>query len=181
MNAALPPGEITRAALSNAPDDGHRYELLDGALVVSPSPTPRHQYAVGELFVILREAAPADLVVFAAPLDVVLASDTIIQPDVVVARRAELTDRELPAAPVLAVEVLSPSTRGVDLLLKRDRLQRAGCQHYWIVDLSAPIPEITALVLEGGTYREAAVAAGAEVLNVVEPFPVTFAPADLAL
>lgn len=58
---------------------------------------------------------------FVAPLDVILAEDTLLQPDVLVARTADLN---LPAAPELAVEVLSHSTRGVDLLLKRERLQR---------------------------------------------------------
>lgn len=66
---------------------------------------------LGELFVLLRAACPADLKVLLAPFDVALAADTVVQPDIVVARRTDLTSRDLPTAPVLAVEVLSPSTR----------------------------------------------------------------------
>ena len=123
----LPHGRpLTRADLAGMPDDGHRYELVDGVLVVSPSPRPRHQRVVGELFVLLRAACPADLEVFVAPLDVVLAEDTLLIPDLLVTRRSDLDETSLPAAPVLAVEVLSPSTRRVDLMLKRSRCEAAG-------------------------------------------------------
>ena len=61
-----------------------------------------------------------------APFDVALDDDTVLIPDVLVARREDLTHRNLPAAPVLAVEVLSPSTRRFDLQLKRDRYEEAG-------------------------------------------------------
>jgi Uma2 family endonuclease len=54
-------------------------------------------------------------------MDVVLADDTVLQPDALVARRSDLSERDLPAAPLLAVEVLSPSTRHIDLTLKRSR------------------------------------------------------------
>ncbi|MGH3501187.1 MAG: Uma2 family endonuclease [Nocardioidaceae bacterium] len=65
-----------------------------------------------------------------APFDVALAPDTIVQPDVLVARRSDLTDDDLPAAPLLAVEVLSPSTQHIDLALKRARWWvRAGRAH----------------------------------------------------
>jgi len=108
----LPRGRaLTRDDLDTLPDDGHRYELIDGVLVVSPSPSQEHQSMLGELFVLLRAACPADLKVLLAPFDVALAADTVVQPDIVVARRTDLTSRDLPTAPVLAVEVLSPSTR----------------------------------------------------------------------
>ena len=108
---------LTRADLDTMPDDGHRYELIDGSLIVTPAPSPRHQGAVGELYLLLRLACPAHLQVFLAPLDVALADDTIMQPDLLVARRADVTERDLPTAPVLAVEVLSPSSRPIDLTL----------------------------------------------------------------
>lgn len=66
-----------------------------------------------------------------APLDVVLAIDTVLEPDVVVAARADFTERNLPAPPLLAIEVLSPSSRQIDLMLKRSRLEAAGCPAYW--------------------------------------------------
>ncbi|MFT4088872.1 MAG: Uma2 family endonuclease [Gordonia sp. (in: high G+C Gram-positive bacteria)] len=173
----LSPGPITRADLDAMPDDGHRYELLGGALIVTPAPSPRHQTAVGELFVALRSRAPDDLVVLMAPLDVTLSPDTVMQPDVVVARREDLTERDLPTAPILAVEVLSPSTRGIDLVLKRGHLQRAGCPHYWIVD---PLDQsITALRLVDGAYVEAVTATGDDLFEVSEPFAVEFAASSL--
>ncbi|MGH3444347.1 MAG: Uma2 family endonuclease, partial [Nocardioidaceae bacterium] len=94
---------LTRGDLSALPDDGHRYELIDGTLIVSPASRPRHQDAVLELAVLLRQRCPRHLKVFVAPLDVALGSDTLLQPDVLVARRSDLTERDLPAPPVLAV------------------------------------------------------------------------------
>jgi hypothetical protein len=105
---------LTRADLEKMPDDGHRYELIDGALIVTPAPATQHQSVVLELAVLLREHCADNLKVLIAPFDVALSEDTVIQPDVLVARRGDLTERDLPARPELAVEVLSPSTRRID-------------------------------------------------------------------
>lgn len=170
---ALPHGQpLTRADLERAPDDGHRYELVDGALVVTPAPTPRHQRVSGNLYVALRSACPPDLEVFYAPLDVVLTDDTVLQPDLLVARRAALADQNLPGPPLLAVEVLSPSTRLIDTDLKRARYQAAGCPSYWIVDPDEP--SITAWRLHGGEYVETAHATRDEQFTVTEPYPIAF-------
>src|SRR5699024_12703801 len=134
----LPPGELTRAVLDTMPDDGHRYELIDGILIVSPAPRHVHQRASGNLYVLLRAGCPDRLEVLYAPFDVALADDTVLQPDLLVARADAFTYRDLPTAPLLAVEILSPSTRGIDMMLKKDRLQRAGCSHYWVVDPDVP-------------------------------------------
>jgi Uma2 family endonuclease len=83
-----------------------------------------------------------------APLDVVLADDTVVQPDVLVARRDDFTERDLPVAPVLAVEVLSSSTRRIDVSLKRARYEAAGCPSYLVVDPDRP--SLTARVLQEG-------------------------------
>ena len=174
----LPYGRaLTRADLEAMPDDGHRYELIDGVLIVSPAPRIRHHRVAGRLYKALDQARSDDLEVFFAPVDVVLAEDTVIQPDLLVAPIAAFTDRDLPAAPLLAVEVLSPSTRGVDLLLKKERLQRAGCAHYWVVDPAEP--SVLAWSLVDGVYREVAAASGAGVFEVAEPFPVRFTPSSL--
>jgi Uma2 family endonuclease len=169
---------LTADDLAAAPDDGHRYELIDGVLLVSPSPVRRHQAAVVELVVLLRSACPPELQVLVAPFDVRLAADTVIQPDVVVARREDLTDRDLPAAPVLAVEVLSPSTRRVDLLLKHERLARAGCPSYWVVD-PADEGRLVAWELRDGAYAQVADVTGATAWTAVVPYAVTVAPTDL--
>jgi Uma2 family endonuclease len=112
-----------------------------------------------------------------APFAVALADDTEVRPDLVVARRDQLTRTELPGPPLLAVEVLSPSTRRVDLLLKRDRLQAAGVASYWLVDPDEP--SLTVLELRDGTYVEVARVTGTEQVTVTAPFPLRLVPAEL--
>ena len=168
---------LTRDDLETMPDDGHRYELLDGILIVSPAPRPRHQEAVASLLVVLRQAAPRDLLVLTAPLDVALTNDTVLQPDVLVARRSDFSERDLPTAPLLAIEVLSPHTRRFDLLLKRDRLQTAGCPSYWVVDVDES--SIIAWQLVDGVYVEVGRAGGSQRIQLSQPFEVAFSPAEL--
>lgn len=168
---------LVRDDLDAMPDDGHRYELLDGTLLVSPAPRISHQDVVGNLHLLLRAACPAGLKVLVAPVDVVLADDTVLQPDLLVASREQFTERDLPGPPLLAVEVLSPSTRRVDLLLKRDRFQAAAVPSYWLVDPDAP--SITVLELADGAYVEVGRATGDAVLEVALPFPVRLVPAEL--
>jgi Uma2 family endonuclease len=168
---------LTRRDLDETPDDGHRYELVDGVLIVTPAPSYGHQDAVGHLYLLLTAACPADLKILLARFDVALADDTVMQPDLLVARRSDFTRRDLPVAPVLAVEVLSPSTRRIDLTLKRARLEEAGCASYWVVDPDEPA--VTAWELRGGEYVEAARARGEERFAATRPFDVAFAPTDL--
>jgi Uma2 family endonuclease len=175
---ALPFGRpLTRADLETLPDDGHRYELIDGSLIVSPAPRWRHLVVVGNLHLLLRAACPAELYVTLGPFAVALADDTEVQPDLLVAPRSQYTERELPGPPLLAVEVLSPSTRRVDLLLKRDRLQAAGVPSYWLVDPDEP--SVTVLDLLDGGYVETARASGSEVAEPTRPFPVRLVPSKL--
>jgi Uma2 family endonuclease len=161
------------------PDDGHRYELIDGVLIVSPAPRLVHQHVVGELFVLLRESCPDDLEVFVAPVDVLLAEDTVLEPDLLVARRKDLTERNLPAPPVLAVEVLSPSTRRFDLILKRSRYESAATPAYWVVDPDPGQPSLTAWELRDGRYAEVAAVTGDQEFRAELPYPMTVAPAQL--
>ena len=174
----LPHGRpLTRDDLDTMPDDGHRYELLDGMLIVSPAPRLIHQRAVLKMARILADLEPAALEVLIAPFDVVLALDTVLQPDVLVARSVDFTERDLPVAPLLAVEVLSPSTRLYDLNTKKARYEQAGVASYWLVDPEAP--SVVVWELRHGSYVEAARATGAETLDVHLPYPVTLVPADL--
>ncbi|HET7387897.1 MAG TPA: Uma2 family endonuclease [Nocardioidaceae bacterium] len=174
----LPRGRpLVHADLEATPDDGHRYELVDGTLIVSPAPRRLHQRAVVQLVMLLSEGCPDHLEVLVAPFDVTLAEDTVLQPDVLVCRRADLSDRDLPAAPVLAVEVLSPSTRRIDLTLKRSRFEAAGCQSYWAVDPDEP--SITAWQLHKGEYVEVAHVTGEDTLSISDPYPVTIRPNEL--
>jgi len=181
MTAAtgLPWGRpLVRDDLDRMPDDGHRYELLDGSLLVSPAPRMRHQRAVTRLWRLLDDACPADLEVFVAPFDVVLAADTVLLPDVLVARRPDLTERDLSGAPVLAVEVLSPSSRLIDLTVKRDRFRAAGTPSYWVVDPDEP--SLTAWELAAdGAYAEVARVTGGETARLTRPYDVLVIPSAL--
>jgi Uma2 family endonuclease len=168
---------LTRADLDAMPDDGHRYELIDGSLIVTPAPSSAHQTCVLELSVVLHAACPRDLKVLFAPFDVALAVATVVQPDILVARRSDFTERDLPAPPVLAVEVLSPSTRKIDLTLKRATYEAAGCPSYWVVD---PVdPTVTVWELQDGKYVETVRATAGSVVHVTAPFELSFDPADL--
>jgi Uma2 family endonuclease len=178
VTSALPRSRpLTYDDLEQMPDDGHRYELIDGSLVVTPAPSAMHQRAVKRLLLLLDHAAPPDLEVFVAPFDVVLSVSTVMQPDVLVARRADLTEKNLPAAPALAVEVLSPSTRRIDLGTKRLAFESAGVPSYWVVDPAEP--SLTVFELDGGTYREVARVTGHEAYTARRPFAAVVVPAEL--
>jgi len=172
---------LTRADLdavrAKGSDDGHRYELIDGVLVVTPCPSIPHQEVSFRLSMLLGQACPAGLTVLYAPVDVALGDDTVMQPDLLVARRADFTHHDLPVAPLLAVEILSPSTRRFDLTLKRSRFEAAGVASYWVVD---PIElSLTAWDLEDGHYVEVACVRGDETFSSARPFPVDIVPARL--
>jgi Uma2 family endonuclease len=171
-------GPYTYADLEDVPEDGHRYELIDGVLYVSPSPVPRHQEMVISITVLLHALCPPDLKVYVSPLDVVLADNTVVEPDVLVVSRDLVTDRNVQGAPVLAVEVLSPSTRAIDLTVKRDRFERSGIASYWVVD--PLVPSIRCFALRAGRYEEVASASGDETLRLDAPFPVEITPSALA-
>ncbi|GAA3122120.1 Uma2 family endonuclease [Kribbella aluminosa] len=168
---------LTRDDLDRMPDDGHRYELIDGVLIVSPAPKRVHQHALGNLYYQLRTLCPAELTVLFAPFDVALAEDTVIQPDLLVARSDDFTEHDLPGPPLLAVEVLSPSTRRFDLMLKWSRYEAAGCQAYWVVDPDTP--SLIAWELRDGAYVQVAKVTGDEAAHLTSPFGVTVVPADL--
>jgi Uma2 family endonuclease len=175
---ALPWGRpLRRADLAAMPDDGHRYELIDGVLVVTPAPAHRHQRAVLRLALSLDAACPADCEVIVAPFDVVLADDTLLQPDILVGRLADITPRDLPVAPLLAVEVLAPSTRRVDLMLKRSRFEAAGVGSFWVIDPDEPA--LRAWDLVNGRYVEVADVSGDDSVELRQPFPVVIQPAAL--
>ncbi len=165
---------LTRADLALMPDDGHRYELLDGTLIVTPAPSYEHQNVVGALTQQLRNACPPDLRVLPAPFDVVFDDESVLQPDVLVARRDDLEAHVEPLIPLLVIEVLSPSTKHIDKGYKQSRYMEAGIPSYWIVD---PLESsVTIYELHQGAYVETALLSANDVVAVTEPFPVTFSP-----
>lgn len=169
---------LTIDDLEQLPDDGHRYELLDGMLLVSPAPGWSHQDVVGRVYLALMAACTAGHRVLPAPFAVTFGTrDTELQPDVLVARYDDLTPKNLPAAPVLAVEVRSPSTALVDLNLKMAAYARFGVASYWIVDPDAP--SFVAYELRESGYVEVAHADGDEVAALERPFAVEVRPTAL--
>ena len=139
-------GPWTAEQVRALPDDGQRYELVSGELVVTPAPRGVHQVAVLRLGVLLDRYLDSAGVghVLLSPADIELGEDEILQPDVFVYRTA--TGRELRewgeiTELLLVIEVLSPSTARFDRQLKRRRYQRARVPEYWVVDLDARLVE----------------------------------------
>ena len=133
----------TREEVLALPDDGNRYELVDGELLVSPSPRGIHQRAVLGLYRIIDpyvRVQGAGLTML-APADLDLGSGQLVQPDLFVVPL--LADGREPlewpdfGIPILVVEVTSPSTARYDRITKRYRFQRSGVSEYWIVDTDA--------------------------------------------
>lgn len=125
--------------LAHTPDDCRRYELLDGALFVTPSPRPLHQRVSKrlqrQLEAYFEDTGLAE--VFNAPVDVILAIHDVVVPDlVVVTTPHQVTDRAIEGAPAVIVEILSPTTRTRDRKLKAERYAALGVAHYWMVDPS---------------------------------------------
>ena len=125
--------------LLSMPDDGRRYEIHGGELVVVPAPRLRHQVVVLEIFKCLDAyAAARGGRAVAAPFDIVFDEYDVVQPDVVFfrAERVRLLDLDAVtrAAPDVAVEVLSPSTAAIDRGRKMRMFARYGVPEYWIVD-----------------------------------------------
>ena len=158
---------------------GAKRELLDGVIEMVPAPSPRHQGIVLFLSHLLREAAAPDAFrVRTAPTDVYLSSELVIQPDVLVVRPDQIRTRGVEGAPLLAVEVLSRTTRSNDLEYKRGKLEAANCACYWIIDPGEP-PTLTVLELVDGAYVEVARVSGSESWTATRPFPVTVVPDEL--
>lgn len=163
--------------LERLPDDGQRYELLDGRLLVSPAPVVKHQKAVGRLDLLLSAACPPDLEVFVAPLDWQLDRRNSLEPDLLVVPPQSVDAKNITDVLTLAVEVLSPSTRGVDLVDKRAKYEAAGVASYWVVD--PDVPSVLAWELVDGRYQVAGEVSADERLDLKLPFSVTLTPSAL--
>lgn len=166
------------------PEDGHRYELFDGMLIVNPPPIVVHQFVVTRLMWLLHPPAGSRFEVLSAPIGWRPAqAQRWFEPDVVVvdlpdgpAGLAYLTD-----PPALVVEVLSPSTRSYDQTLKRQAYEEGGIGAFWIVDPSPTDPSVSVLERSssGELFEEVARGVGSEVVPATHPWPVEIVPADL--
>ncbi|MCI0620960.1 MAG: Uma2 family endonuclease [Acidobacteria bacterium] len=138
------------------PQDFNRHEIIEGDHVVTPSPTSRHQKALTRLLFVLDSHIQAhslgELIV--APIDVLLAPTSVVQPDLLFIARERLSiigEANIQGAPDLVVEVLSPSTEALDRGAKMALYAKYGVPHYWILDASRLRLEI--YELEDEEYR----------------------------
>ncbi len=128
------------------PDDGNRYEVVHGELLVTPAPRPRHQAVLGNVYAALRgylATVARERTIFTAPADISWDDKTLVQPDILVVPPDEVTDDwKSYKTLVLAVEVLSPSTSRADRVIKRRLYQERRVATHWIVDIDAALVEV---------------------------------------
>ena len=130
----------TREMVLALPDDGNRYELFDGELLVTPAPSGPHQLALSLLWNVLGPYVQAERIgwLLPSPADLSLGGEQLSQPDLfVMPSLPESRDWADFPDPLLIIEVLSPSTAHFDRFRKRRRFQQRGIPEYWIVDLDA--------------------------------------------
>jgi Uma2 family endonuclease len=161
MPALSEPRRWTVEMLETLPDDGNRYECIDGELLVTPAPTSSHQLALGALHLRIAPYVKAMEVGVAllAPVDVIVDEWTRVQPDLSVIHR-RIVGRDAPLDPsdlLLFVEVASPGTVRRDRGMKQRLYARMGVGEYWVLDVDArtierwragvPDPEVESGVL----------------------------------
>lgn len=146
-----------------------RYEILDGALVVSPSPGRTHEYASAELRAAIRAGLPESLIVV-GPMGVAVEKDSYFVPDLVVTNRDMLDGfGELaPEESRVVIEVESPGSISMDRLAKPAKYAAAGIRHYWRLQ-TGPL-RLTAYRLDGDAYAEAGSWGEGELAHITDPF-----------
>jgi Uma2 family endonuclease len=171
---------LTVEDLDLLPDDGNRYELDDGVLVVSPAPAVKHQLVLHRISVLLEQARPAGFLVLPGP-GVEMTKYQYRIPDLVVVRAGSVgfDDVSVTKPPILAIEIASPSTAMYDRNRKKDVYAGFGIASYWIVTPSLDKPAVTAFELRRGRYREVAHVTGDEIFAATRPFRIDVVPAAL--
>jgi len=155
---------LTHDDLVSLPDDGNRYEIINGELIVTPAPIARHQRVLLRLTRLLDsfllEGGAGEL--FIGPLDIVLGPNDVVEPDLLVIGseqgRVMGTENSFVGPPVLVVEIISPSSQRTDLVKKIALYARSGVPEYWTVDPQRR--ELMIRVLTNGTYVSAPGAEG---------------------
>ncbi len=171
---------LTVDDLRRLPDDGNRYEIVDGVLEVTPAPLGNHERAVARLEYALQRHCPEGLEILGG-VGVNLASDLHRIPDLVVIREDQFEGGYQTKPPILAVEVASRSTRKRDRTKKLREYEAFGIETYWIVEPEFERPSLTAYELAGGRYKQVGLVAGSETYHADKPFPVTVVPALLVV
>jgi Uma2 family endonuclease len=181
MSAPLVRPHITYEDLCDLPSDGNRWELIDGEAYMTPAPNRMHQEILQRLFEAFRAATEDGSKVYLAPLDVVLAEATVLQPDLIFVREEnrEILQEQIRGVPDLVAEVLSPGTVKMDRGAKMEIYARHGVPEYWIVDPEAQSIEIYRLDREVRRYRhEGTHGAGDRATTPLLP-ALSVDPADL--
>jgi excisionase family DNA binding protein len=148
---------------------GYRFEVLDGILVRDPSPNVAHQRVVFQLAKILDEyflSVDGEGEVFLSPLDVTIGDYNVVQPDLlyISGKAKEIIKKErVDGPPTLAVEVISTYSGRKDRMKKMQIYQKAGVEHYWLVDPEEKILEC--FILQEGYYARVAGGMDAEVVE----------------
>jgi Uma2 family endonuclease len=170
-------GQWTYEDYAAIPEDGYRYEVVNGVLYMSPSPNVPHQGSVGRFYYyLLVHVEFAGLGrVFLSPLDVELGYKNVVQPDVFVVlkqHRDRIRRTRIVGAPDLVIEIASPSTARHDQRTKLESYVNAGVPEYWVIDPDAQTVKV--LVLKKGVYHSLGVFSGQNVLpsQIVPEFPV---------
>ncbi len=140
------------------PEDGKRYEIVEGDCYMSPAPRTRHQDISLRLayffYDYLRHTKLGH--VFDAPTDVILSDTNIVQPDLLVvlaARASIITEKNIQGAPDIVIEILSETTRKTDEITKKKLYERYGVLEYWIVDPELALVKIYRMA--DGRYAKA--------------------------
>ncbi|MGH3516195.1 MAG: Uma2 family endonuclease [Haloechinothrix sp.] len=173
------------------PEDGARYELVDGALIMNPPPSPRHQDLSFRLHTMLRDAAHsvgAQVRIWEG-VGVRLAGDQLLIPDLTVATSDLSKSSQLliePPAVRLVVEIVSPGSRTRDRTEKPYLYAEAGIPHFWRIETedyrgrTKPLPLIITHELVGlGEYEVTRIVGAGEILSATEPIPIKLDPATL--
>ncbi|WP_026122172.1 Uma2 family endonuclease [Nocardiopsis halotolerans] len=173
----LGPGPLTVEDLRDTPDDGRRYELVDGRLDVAPAPVFLHSRIESRLSIHLGVLASVEFEVVASPGINMNADRTHHRiPDLAVIRPENAESPYLTKPPLLAVEVVSPESVIRDHHTKRHEYAEFGIPSYWIITPDPEEPSIAELRLKNGEYTEASAAFGEDLFETDFPFPLRIVP-----
>ena len=140
---------MTAAEFLALPETNQPTELIEGEMMMAPSPVPQHQDVITDVTVILKRMTKTlGGKVFVAPLDVYLDDNHVVQPDlmwVAEGGQCKITDTHLEGVPDLVVEVLSPGTARRDKTVKFRLYQQHGAREYWMIDPAAEYIEVWTL------------------------------------
>lgn len=160
-----------------ADDERYRYELVDGRLEVSPSPTGIHERVQHRLEVHLENAAPEGYEILSDPGVTMNGARTRHRrPDLAVLRAEDFEERYITRPPLLVVEVESPESAYRDAYTKRQEYAEFGIPAYWIIYPYRANPGIVELRLDEGHYQEVTGIKGEETFETDLPFPIRFVP-----